>query len=262
MAKFLNNIDLNGNEIQNFVEQPLGTAPTTNVKVGRRFFDTSENRGKVYNGSSWLREAYMSDIAVLEGATGNIEERISALEAYFSTEEDADYLINKWNEIVEFLNASEGTTLDEILSQFATTESLDAWGEQLDERMGIVEGKIEDLEGASTDVTVEQTLTSGIEIGSITVDGKETKLYAPTAEEVDLSDYPKRYTTTITGDGSALTFTITHNLNTLFVSSTIYDASTSEQVIVDVVATNANSITLKFAVAPASTQSYRVIVIG
>ena len=37
MAKnILTNIDLNGNEIQNFVEQPLGTATTTHLKDGRR----------------------------------------------------------------------------------------------------------------------------------------------------------------------------------------------------------------------------------
>lgn len=64
------------------------------------------------------------------------------------------------------------------------------------------------------------------------------------------------------GDGSATTFTVTHNLNTrdvivrLFPNSGQYD-----DVEVDVQRTSVNAVTLVFATAPA-TNTYRVVVIG
>ena len=64
------------------------------------------------------------------------------------------------------------------------------------------------------------------------------------------------------GDGSATTFTVTHNLNTrdvivrLFPNSGQYD-----DVEVDVQRTSVNAVTLVFATAPA-TNAYRVVVIG
>lgn len=118
MAQFLNNINLNGNEIQNYIVQPLGTAPTTYLKAGRRYFNTTDKREAIYDGSKWLAAAYMSDIEGISSVASGIDERLQAIEAYFDTTEDADDAINKWNEIVEFLNATEGDTLEEILSQY------------------------------------------------------------------------------------------------------------------------------------------------
>lgn len=45
-----------------------------------------------------------------------VDNRLKNIEQYFSTEGDADQKINKWNEIVTFLNATEGDTLDNILT--------------------------------------------------------------------------------------------------------------------------------------------------
>lgn len=118
MAQYLNNINLNGNEIQNYIVQPLGTAPTTYLKVGRMYFNTTDKREAIYDGSKWLAAAYMSDIEGISSVASGIDERLQAIEAYFDTTEDADDAINKWNEIVEFLNATEGDTLEEILSQY------------------------------------------------------------------------------------------------------------------------------------------------
>lgn len=338
MSKFLNNIDLVGNEIQNFIEQPLGATPSTFLKPGRKYFDTSENRGKVYNGTSWLREAYMTDIENLSTENDELDERIAALEAYFSSEEDADATINKWNEIVAFLNATEGETLDEILSSFAqktrkiiagaglagggdltadrtlslaesgvsagtyTKTTVDKYGrvtsgsnpttlegmgitdaytkdqvnqmeEQLGETInGILETEINplaervtQLEEKATSVSVSQTLTSGIEIGSVTVDGKETKLYAPTAEEVDLTGYAKKHAARITSDGSTTSYLIAHNLGTTdvtvnvwrFVSGTVW-----EQVVTDIETVDHNNVKISFGSAPASGNVFRIVVIG
>lgn len=119
MAQFLSNINLNGNQIQNFLIQPLATAPTSGVAAGRKYFDTAEKRETIYDGTKWLKTAYLSDIESISGIASGIDTRLKALEAYFDSAEDAGTAIDKWNEIVEFLNATEGDTLSGILAGYA-----------------------------------------------------------------------------------------------------------------------------------------------
>jgi hypothetical protein len=62
------------------------------------------------------------------------------------------------------------------------------------------------------------------------------------------------------GDGSATSFTLTHNLGTTDVLVAVYLNSTGEEVITDVTRTT-NAVTVIFATAPAA-NAYRVVVIG
>ena len=52
MAKFLVNIDMSGNEIQNAVLQPLATAPA-NPTIGRIYYDTDDKMLKTFDGVNW-----------------------------------------------------------------------------------------------------------------------------------------------------------------------------------------------------------------
>ena len=64
------------------------------------------------------------------------------------------------------------------------------------------------------------------------------------------------------GDGSATSYTITHNLGTRDVQVTVYDNSAPyAEVICDVNHATTNTVTLLFSVAPTSNQ-YRVVVQG
>lgn len=119
MAQFLSNVNLNGNEIQNVILQPLGTNPSTNVKAGRAFYNASEKRPSIYDGSKWQLLAFLADLEAITNGATDLDTRLKALEAYFSTEADSDTAVNKWNEIVAFLNAIEGDTLDSILANYA-----------------------------------------------------------------------------------------------------------------------------------------------
>jgi phage-related tail fiber protein len=81
-----------------------------------------------------------------------------------------------------------------------------------------------------------------------------------TGVSIDTAVVARRYAVAI-GDGSATAFTVTHNLGTRDVMVMIYNATTFEQVEVDVIATSATAVTVTFASAPAS-GAYRVVVIG
>ena len=47
-------LNMSGNEIQNVVAQNLSAVPTTNVKAGRFYFNTTDNTLYVYNGTAWM----------------------------------------------------------------------------------------------------------------------------------------------------------------------------------------------------------------
>lgn len=71
----------------------------------------------------------------------------------------------------------------------------------------------------------------------------------------------KKYATDI-GDGSATSFTVTHNLNTRDVKVALYrNSGNYDEVIADYEHTSVNAVTIKFAAAPAN-NAFRAVVIG
>jgi len=70
----------------------------------------------------------------------------------------------------------------------------------------------------------------------------------------------KKFSVSI-GDGSATSYTVTHNLASRDVHVTIYNASTYDEVFTDVTHATTNTLTIVFATAPAS-NAYRVVVVG
>lgn len=61
------------------------------------------------------------------------------------------------------------------------------------------------------------------------------------------------------GNGSATSYAVTHSLNTVDVIVMLKDNTTLEEVFADVVITDVNTVTISFAIAPAS-NAYRVII--
>jgi hypothetical protein len=112
--------------------------------------------------------------------------------------------------------------------------------------------------GASGTVTANttNTLTLGTGLTGTSFNGS-----AAVTAAIDTSVVVRKYATNV-GDGTAVAYTITHNLNTRDVTVTLYENSgTYAEVICDVEHTTVNTVTLRFSIAPTSNQ-YRVAVQG
>jgi uncharacterized RmlC-like cupin family protein len=91
--------------------------------------------------------------------------------------------------------------------------------------------------------------TSGL---AVDISALETKLIA--------DSFTKKATANV-GNGENTSFAVTHNLGTRDVQVQVYDNATYDTVEVDVVRTDANTVTVSFTIAPAN-NAYRVVVIG
>jgi len=67
--KFLVNLDLNKNELQNAKVQNLGTAPGSPT-AGQIYYDSGDNELYVYNGSGWVSLQAVGDITGVTAGTG------------------------------------------------------------------------------------------------------------------------------------------------------------------------------------------------
>ena len=81
-----------------------------------------------------------------------------------------------------------------------------------------------------------------------------------TDESGNVTTVARKFVTTI-GDGTAKTFTVTHNLESRDILVQIMDATTHEVVMADIAINADNSITINFETAPAA-NGYRVIIIA
>jgi len=146
MSKFLTNINLNGNELQNPVIHNLGTVPTVNAKLGGIYFDTNGglNKLKYHNGSAWVElssggsgtwqpaDADLTSIAALTGTAGFLKTNGAGT----WTIDTATYLTSSTG--VTTVNGSSGAISNvalttNTLAQFAATTSAQLAGVLSDE---------------------------------------------------------------------------------------------------------------------------------
>ena len=103
---------------------------------------------------------------------------------------------------------------------------------------------------ASNNINLQATPTSA--------DHVVTKGYVDSSISSAISQWGKYYTT-ITGDGSTTTFTVTHNLNSLVILTEIFDED-GNTVLPNIQRTSANAVQIQFGQAPANNYVYNVAI--
>ena len=159
-----------------------------------------------------------------------------------------------------------GIKLDAAIAGLATTSDglkikSDIAGDGLTYTAGVLSRNVIDLAQGSDDTTGTLPVDQG-GTGATTESGARTSLAETTSAGMDTSTpVLARISNKAIGDGSATSYTVTHNFNTRAVQVQVYDSSTYETVIADVARHNVNAVTVSFSVAP-SANAYTVVVTG
>ena len=313
--KYLNNLDLNKNELQNARIQVLGTAPSNPVE-GQIYYDSTDDVIKFYNGTAWLsaggdltaiQTTTANQLAITNGtgpipslaittaavanngtalATGdqiydfvttginariqNVTDPTGAQDA--ATKAYVDTVATGMLEYKGAYNASTNSPAltggSNIASGKGDTYTVTADGSFLGEQVRIGDLIIVEVAIAAsstpalTDFTIVQSnidlataaSTAGAAVKGIS--GYDSADFSVSSGFVSLAT--KTFKTAI-GDGTNTSYTVTHNLNTRDVIVQLYDASSYDTVIADVVRTSAAAVTVSFSAAP-TTNDIKVLI--
>ena len=116
------------------------------------------------------------------------------------------------------------------------------------------------LQTGASGAAIKLATTSGLNVTTDLAVGAGNGISVLTnTVAIDSAVVVSKYAASV-GDGSATSYTVTHNLNTRDVIVSVYDNSSPyAEVITDVAHTTTNTVTIAFSVAPTSNQ-YRVVV--
>jgi hypothetical protein len=273
--KFLTPIDLNRLELQNAVVQNLATDPESAVD-GQIYYNTATDRLRVYANGSW------SDVGAVTSVSGTANEiTVSASTGAITIGLPDSVSITSDLTVGGNLTVSGSTTYintetiqlaDNIilLNSNATGSATENAGIEVERgddtnvsiRWNESSNKWEFTNDGSTyaeiaSASVVSAIDSRLTTAESEINTLETQVAALASASGTLTDK----VAISVGNNSATSFAISHNLGTRDVVVNVYDNSTYDTVEVDVVRTDANTVTVSFANAPGN-NAYRVVIIG
>lgn len=311
--KYLNNVDLTKNELQNAVIQVLATAPSGPVE-GQVYYDSTDDVIKFYNGTAWLSAG--GDLTAITTATTNqltITDGtgpIPNIDIVTGAVTNAGVELATGDQIYDFVTTGINARIQNVTDptgaqDVATKNYVDTIATGLLEYKGGYDASTNtpDLDTASNiaigkgdayTVTVDGLFfTEQVRVGDFII--AETAIAAGAGgslsdftivqSNVDLataaatagaavkgiSGYDsnnfsvssgfvslKKFSASI-GDGSNTSYTVNHALGSRDVIVQLFDNSSYDTVIADVVRTDINNVTISFTVAP-STNDIRVLI--
>ncbi len=287
--KILTNLDLVKNQLVNSVVHLLQEQPQT-PQEGQIYYNTTSHRLFSFNGTSWVAQD-AADVSSL--AWANITDKPS------STVSDIDDAVSKkhsqntdtgtTSQTFQLNSGSSGLKLKDNSGVLEIRNQQDNAFQDLKIKDLLVMGSTTTINSnevnigdseifLNSDITASgQNSDGGIQLNRLKPDDTTpsiVKIYydntnnrwksifgATTLETLITQTVQNKIVQTI-GDGEQVSFTVTHNFNTRDVSVSVRQTNTPYEIVLqDVEATDQNSITVKFAIAPTSSQ-YTVTVIG
>ena len=327
---FLNNLDLNKNQLQNAVVQVLATAPSNAVE-GQIYYDSSDNNIYFYNGTAWA--SFSGDITSITSTTAaqltvtNPNGPIPQLAIITATVANNSTALATGDQIYDFvigtpISSLAAATADVDMGSNKLINVTDPTANQDAATKAYVDSAVVGgltYKGAYDAATNTPDLDSATNIAiligdtyTVTADGlffteqvrigdfliaeenmaasggsalskwtvvqsnvdiataaatsgaavKGIAGYDSADFTVDATGYVQLVTKAFKasiGNGAALSYTVTHNLNSFDVIVQLYDASSYDTVYADVVRTSANVVTVNFTTAP-TTNDIRVLI--
>jgi hypothetical protein len=223
---FLNNIDLNNNEVQNFLVQKLSSAPT--AVEAMMYYNTTSDKFYGYNGTAWV------DLS--SGGTGDVVGPASATD--------------------ENLVVFDGITGKLIKDSSVSLSALSTALGYIDQN--VTSGSSPTFDGAN----ITGIDADNVDIADTGELYTATDVEGALAEvKTQANALPQIYATDI-GNGTDVALVVTHSLGTRDVIVQVRDNSSPYDYIgIESEATTTDTVTIRFTVAPTSNQ-YRCIVIG
>jgi hypothetical protein len=209
--------------------------------------DASENGLYVAASGAWSRADDMDASDEVVSASVFVEEGTTNADSGWVVTSDSPFVLD---------------TDDVVWVQFSGTGQITAGagltktGNTVDVIAG--DGIVVAADSVSADLSDADPLANGTaDPGTSTQIARDDHVHPGAASAVE------SYSATLTADSSTTAFVVTHSLGTKDVQVQVFDTDgTFDLVLVDVERTTTNTVTIRFATAPATSSDYRVVVNG
>ncbi len=259
----MNGLDLQGQRIQ-AVGDPSNPTDAVNLQ-------TLEARQAGLRWKDAVRAASTGNVTVaspgasIDGVTLSNGDRV-LLKNQSSGAENGIYVFNgAASPLTRATDADSGTELADGSAVFVgegTTNANTAWVQTANNpvTIGTTATTWAQFGGGGTSYTEGNGIDITGNVVSVQLDSNSGLSVSGAGLKIDTATVVRKFAQNI-GNGSATSIAVTHNLGTRDITVSVHDAATFAEVWPDIVHTDANTVTLVFAVAPA-TNAYRVVVHG